>query len=400
VAETHIPELPAGLFEQLVALRRDIHMHPELSFEEARTGEAVATALEGFGLSPRRGVVKTGVVVDIGTGDGPTVALRADLDALPMQEETELPFASTIPNVMHSCAHDGHTACLVGAAALLAADPPTQGRVRLIFQPAEERGNGALHVCNEGHMDGVQAIFGIHVDNRWPAGTVVVSPGPACASSRSFTIEVKGRGGHAARPHEGIDAIVAGAAIVTALQSIVAREIRPGEPAVITVGRFEGGAHRSSLAASASMLGTIRCFDDEVSTALRDAVDRVVRSVAAAYRCEVEVTFGEGCPAVVNDPGVVDIARRAARAVVGDARVLPLPYPNTGAEDFSFYLRHAPGAYARLGGRKPGDELLPTHNPRFDFDERTLAVGARYLESAARHAIAALTTGTVGPEVD
>jgi len=390
VPEPMIPELPEGLFEQLVALRRDIHQHPELSFEEARTGEAVATALEGFGLSPRRGVVKTGVVVDIGAAEGPLVALRADLDALPMQEETGLPYASRVPGVMHSCAHDGHTASLVGAAALLAADPPTDGRVRLIFQPAEERGNGALHVCNEGHLEGVQAIFGIHVDNRWPAGTVVLSPGPVCASSRSFAIEVTGRGGHAARPHEGVDAIAAGAAIVTALQSIVAREIRPGEAAVVTVGRFEGGAHRSTLAGTASMLGTIRCFNEAVSIQLRDAVGRVARNVGAAYRCEVEATFGEGCPAVINDEAVVGIARRAAASVVGEGGVLPLPHPNTGAEDFSFYLRHAPGAYARLGGRKPGEELISTHNARFDFDERTLAVAARYLESAAREAIAAL----------
>lgn len=390
MVEPKIPELPTGLFEQLVALRRDIHMHPELSFEEARTGEAVAVALEGFGLRPLRGVVRTGVVVDIGASDGPLVALRADLDALPMQEETDLPYASTVPGVMHSCAHDGHTASLVGAAALLAADPPADGRVRLIFQPAEERGNGALHVCNEGHLEGVQAIFGIHVDNRWPAGTVVISPGPVCASSRSFGIEVTGKGGHAARPHEGVDAIAAGAAIVTAIQSIVAREIRPGEAAVITVGRFEGGAHRSTLAGSASMLGTIRCFDDAVSIQLKDALDRVVRNVAAAYRCEVEVSFGEGCPAVINDAGVVGIARRAAAGVVGDDGVLPLPHPNTGAEDFSFYLRHAPGAYARLGGRAPDAAHVPTHNTRFDFDERTMAVAARYLESAAREAIAAL----------
>ncbi len=387
-----IPSLPDGLFEQLVEVRRDIHRHPELSFEEERTGEVVATALEGFGVTPTRGVVKTGVVADIGDGgDGtPIVALRADLDALPMQEQTGLPFASVNDGVMHSCAHDGHTACLLGAAALLAEDPPSDGRVRLIFQPAEERGNGALHVCNEGHMEGVGAVFGIHADNRWEVGHVVVSPGPVTADSRSFRIEVQGQGGHAARPHEGIDAVVAGAAIVTALQSIVGREVRPGEAAVVTVGRFEGGEHRSTLPASALMLGTLRSFSDEVAAQLKDSVERVARQVAAAHRCGVEISFGEGCPAVINDAGVVAIAQRAARAVVGGERVLPLPHPNTGAEDFSFYLRHAPGAYARLGARAPGDELVSTHNPCFDFDERMLAVGARYLEAAAREALATL----------
>jgi len=389
MTDASLPTLPGDLFDRLVAIRRDIHKHPELSFEEERTGEVVAQALESFGLSPTRQVAGTGVVADVGDGDGPIVVLRADLDALPMTEETGLPYASVNPGVMHSCAHDGHTACLLGAAALLAEAPPEGGRVRLLFQPAEERGNGALVVCNEGWMEGVSAVFGIHVDNRWPAGHVVVSPGPCCAASRSFAIEIIGKGGHAARPHEGVDAIVAGAAIVTAMQTIVAREVPAAKAAVVTVGHFVGGAHRSTLAGTASLKGTMRCFDEAVADHLRASVDRVVRGVAAAHRCTVAVEFGEGCPAVINDPDVVAVARRAATAVVGADRVLPLPHPNTGAEDFSFYLRHAPGAYARLGGRPPeAAELVPTHNTRFDWDERTIAVGARYFEAAARTALA------------
>lgn len=387
--EATLPTLPGDLFERLVAVRRDIHQHPELSFEEARTGELVAKTLESFGLTPTRGVAGTGVVADIGDGDGPLVALRADLDALPMTEQTGLAFASVVPGVMHACAHDGHTACLLGAAALLAAEPPAAGRVRLLFQPAEERGNGALVVCDEGWLDGVEAIFGVHIDNRWAAGQVVISPGPCCAASRSFEIEVIGKGGHAARPHEGVDAIVAGAAVVTALQTIVAREVTSAKAAVVTVGHFVGGSHRSSLAGTASLKGTLRSFDEETADHLRASVDRVARGVAAAHGCGVEVRFGEGCPAVINDPATVEVARRAAASVVGAERVLPLPHPNMGAEDFSFYLRHAPGAYARLGSRPPSaDDLVPTHNVRFDWDERTIAVGARYLEAAAREALA------------
>ena len=396
MADGRIPALPSGLYEELVALRRDLHAHPELSFKEHRSGEQVARKLEALGLEPVRGVVGTGVVVDIGDPDGPKVALRADLDALPIKEQTGLDYASGVEGVMHACGHDGHTAMLVGAAALLAADPPNQGSARLIFQPAEERGNGALHVCNEGHLHGVEAIFGAHIDPRWPAGTMVMSPGPASASSRSFIIEVIGQGGHAARPHQGRDAIVAGAAIVQALQAIVSREVRPGEAAVVTVGRFDGGTGRNTLAERARLEGTIRCFDNELAVHLRTSVERTVQGVAAALGVRAEINFGEGCPAVINDAAVTEVGRRAARELLGAPRVLPMPHPNTGAEDFSFYARYAPGCYARLGAGDPRSELVPVHNERFDFDERAIAVGARWFEACARLAIEELRAGRLG----
>ena len=394
--DSRIPALPEGLFEELVAMRRDLHAHPELSFKEHRTGERVARRLEALGLEPVRGVVGTGVIVDIGSAIGPKVALRADLDALPIKEKTGLDFASGVEGVMHACGHDGHTAALMGAAALLAADPPTQGCVRLIFQPAEERGNGALHVCNEGHLHGVEAIFGAHIDPRWPAGTMVMSPGPASAASRSFIIEVHGKGGHAARPHQGKDAIVAGAAIVQALQTIVSREVRPGEAAVVTVGKFEGGTGRNSLAERARLDGTIRCFDNELALKLRTSVERTVLGVASALGVRAEISFGEGCPAVINDEAVTEVGRRAARDLLGEQRVLPMPHPNTGAEDFSFYARYAPGCYARLGAGDPRSDLVPVHNERFDFDERAIAVGARWFEACGRLAIEALLDGSLG----
>ena len=396
MADGRIPALPNGLYDELVSLRRNLHAYPELSFKEHRTGEQVARKLEALGLEPVRGVVGTGVVVDIGSPDGPKVALRADLDALPIKERTSLDFASGVEGVMHACGHDGHTAMLVGAAALLAADPPKEGRARLIFQPAEERGNGALHVGNEGHMHGVEAIFGAHIDPRWPAGTMVMSPGPASAASRSFIIEVIGKGGHAARPHQGRDAIVAGAAIVQALQAIVSREVRPGEAAVITVGRFEAGTGRNTLAERARLDGTIRCFDNDLALALRSSVERTVRGVAEALGVRAEISFGEGCPAVINDDAVTDVGRRAARELLGERHVLPMPHPNTGAEDFAFYARYAPGCYARLGAGLPGDEPVPVHNERFDFDERAIAVGARWFEACGRLAIAELLSGGLG----
>lgn len=385
-----IPSLPDGLFDHLVGVRRDIHQHPELSFEEHRTGELIAVELEKLGLTPQRGVAGTGVVADIiGDPDGPLVALRADLDALPMTEATGLPFASKNPGVTHSCAHDGHTTILLGAASLLAASPPA-GRVRLLFQPAEERGNGAKHLCDAGHMDGVGAIFGIHMDPRWAPGEIVVQSGPVNASTTTIRIFVTGRGSHGARPHLGVDAILVAARIVEGLQSIVSREVHPGQPAVVTVGTFEAGTGHNVLAGEAKLAGTVRCFDDAVRRNILDAIVRVAETTAAAHRATARVEFGEGCAPVINDPGMAGVAAVAAASVVGTSGVHGLPEPNMGGEDFSFYLEHAPGCYARLGGRIAGRDPIPAHNPAFDWDERAIAVGARYFEAVAREAIRAL----------
>jgi len=379
--------LPGGLFDRLVALRRDIHQHPELSFEEHRTSERVATELQELGLSPVREVAGTGVIADIeGSEPGPTVVLRADLDALPIEEDTGLPYASEVPGVMHACAHDGHTATVMGAGALLLLDPP-RGRVRLLFQPAEEKGNGAKVVCDEGHLDGVDAVFGIHVDPYQPTGVIQVQEGPVAASTRSFCIVLTGKGGHAARPHQGVDAVVAGARLVDALQGIVAREISPAQPAVVTVGRFSAGTRHNVLAGQAEMEGTIRCFDRDVETAIREAIVRIAEAVSTAHRATAEVSFGEGCPAVINDGRMAEIAARAAAGVVGNDRVIGLGEPNMGGEDFSFYLDHAPGCYVRLGARVADTDVVPAHSARFVWDERTMAVGARYLEAVARAAI-------------
>jgi hippurate hydrolase len=385
--------LPEGLFARLVELRRDLHRHPELSFQEQRSGERVARDLEALGLKPVRGVAGTGVVVDVGAGpgrpDGPTVALRADLDALPIEEATGLPFSSEHGGVMHACGHDAHTAMLMGAVALLHADPPP-GRVRAVFQPAEEKGNGALVVCNEGWMEGVHAVFGIHVDPRWTPGHVILSAGPVNASSRYFKVAITGRGGHAARPQDGVDAAWVAASILQALQGIVSRETDPSLARVVTVGRLEAGTRHNVLAASAVMEGTIRCFDRALEHQMRDGVVRIAQGVAAAHRATVEVEFGEGCPAVVNEPRMTEVARLAAVGLLGEAKVHPQPAPHTGAEDFSFFLDRAPGCYARIGCGFGQKEVIPTHHPGFDLDERAIAVGARYLEAVARRAIGEL----------
>jgi amidohydrolase len=390
VPDSPLPQLPEGLFEHLVAVRRDIHAHPELSFQEHRTGECVAAELEDLGLSPVRGVARTGVVAEVGSG-GPVVALRADLDALPITEEHSSPYRSQTPGVMHACAHDGHTAMLLGAATLLAADPPPSGRVRFLFQPAEEKGNGAELVCQEGHMEGVRAVFGVHVDVRFPTGHLIVNPGPMNANSRAFEIELRGKSSHAARPHLGIDALLAGAALVQSLQTLVARQLPPGTPAVVTVGTFASGDGHNVLAGKAVLGGTIRCFDRDVARELEEGLARIAVAVGQAHRCEVDVRLGEGCAVVLNDPGVTAIAEDVGRDLLGADAVRPLAEPNMGAEDFCFYLDHAPGCYARLGaGTGLSDSPSPAHSSTFDWDERVIAVGARYFEGVARRALSSL----------
>jgi len=391
VPDSHLPGLPPGLFEHLVEVRRDIHAHPELSFEEHRTGECVASELEKIGLSPIRGVARTGVVAEVGAS-GPVVALRADLDALPITEECASPYRSQNPGVMHACAHDGHTAMLLGAATLLAADPPSSGRVRFLFQPAEEKGNGADLVCQEGHMEGVKAVFGVHVDVRFPTGHLIVNPGAMNANSRAFEIEILGQSSHAARPHLGIDALVAGSALVQSLQTLVARQLAPGTPAVVTVGTFSAGESHNVLAGRALLSGTIRCFDTAVARDLEDGVLRIATAVAQAHRCTVDVRLGEGCAVVLNDPGVTAIATEVGRDLLGAESVRPLAELNMGAEDFCFYLDHAPGCYARLGaGSGLSDTPSPAHSSTFDWDERVIAVGARYFEGVARRTLTSIT---------
>jgi len=239
-----------ALFDQMVAMRRDLHQHPELSWREKRTPDQICNYLDRLGIAYRRGVAQGGVVAEIpgGTGPGPCIALRADFDALPIQEETGLPFASLTTGVMHACGHDGHTSMLLGAAELLAAEPELSATVRLLFQPAEETGDGALAMIADGVLENVALIFGGHLDRHYPTGTVVVSDGAVNASSDRFEIKIAGQGGHGARPHETVDAVVVGSLLVIAIQTIVSREINPAHPSVISVGRFEAGTAANVIA--------------------------------------------------------------------------------------------------------------------------------------------------------
>ncbi len=368
-------------FDWLVSIRRRIHEWPELAYEEVKTAALIAEILEKLGISYKAGVAKTGIVAELGEGDL-CVALRADMDALPLQEETGLPFASKRPGVMHACGHDGHVAMLLGACALLK-EEKLPGKVRFIFQPAEEKGAGALAMIKEGTLRGVSAIFGGHIDRHFQVGEIAVNKGLICAHTDTFMIRIKGKGGHAAWPHEAIDAVVVGSLLVMSIQTIVSREVNPAYPCVVTVGKFQGGDAHNVIAETAYLEGTIRSTHKETRKRIIDGLKRITKGVGDLHRAKIDLTVKEGYPPVINTPKETEIAREAARSVVGEEGLLKQPHPSLGGEDFSFYLQKVPGCFVRFGAAKKGLEHIPAHSPKFDFDERVLPIGAKFLAKVA-----------------
>lgn len=387
--------IPSDLIERVVSLRRELHRHPELSGEEAWTAQRVAAELDEIGIEYRTGIGGHGIVATVpGVGVGPAIGLRADIDALPIIERTGLAFASEVEGVMHACGHDGHAAMLVGAAAVLAVGEPPPLPVRLLWQPAEERGSGARAMIADGVLDGVGAIFAGHVDRHHDAGTLVVTDGPVNAAADRFVVRFSGRGGHGARPHEALDAVVVGSLFVTALQTIVSREVDPAHPSVVSVGKFQAGAAGNVIAGAAVLEGTIRSQETDVRDHLCEAVERIARAVAQLHHADVDVSISRGIPPVVNLTGPTAIARAAAARVVGEERVETLRTVNMGAEDFGVYLESVSGCYIRYGGRIPEREGYPAHSARFDFDERALETGIGWLVEVARLAGDRLAAGT------
>lgn len=373
----------AALQAKMVRIRRELHQHPEKSWQEEQTAERITAELSALGLVPRR-VAKTGVLVDIpGQQTQPLIALRADMDALPISEETGLSFASQHPGLMHACAHDGHSAMALGAAALLVADPPPLS-VRILFQPAEEVAEGARALVAAGALDGVAQIFGGHIDRHYPAGTIAVQAGAMNASTDMFFISVRGRDGHGARPHEALDAVVVGSLLVTALQTIVSREIDPAHPSVITVGSFHAGTAANVIAGQAELSGTIRSQHPDVRSHLHSSLRRIASAIGMLHGAQIEARIVEGTPVLLNQPEMAAMAREAAARVCGSEHVVEMRSVNMGGEDFAVYLERVRGAYVRFGGRAEGREGFPAHSSRFDFDESALGFGAAYLAQVAR----------------
>ncbi len=376
-----------------VALRRRIHANPELGLELPETRQAVLEALEGLDFDLRESRETSGVVATLrGARPGPTILLRADMDALPMREETGLDFASKREGSMHACGHDAHVAMLAGAARLLARRRGAlAGNVKLLFQPGEEGYAGARVLIGEGLMEDeprVQSAFAIHVDPLLPAGWVAVRPGPMLAATDVFSIDLSGRGGHASMPHQTVDPIPVACEIVSALQALVARRADAFDPAVVSVTRIQAGTTHNVIPATAQLLGTFRPISEKARSEVREGIERVARGVAAAHQVEVQVHQLPGYPVTVNDTEFAGFVRQVATDLVGEPGVVDMRAPVMGAEDFSYILERVPGAMVFLGVRPTRGEASPIHSNRMVLEESAMATGIalhaaialRYLE--------------------
>lgn len=375
------------VFSRMVELRRAFHRHPELAFEEEHTAQRIMAELDRLGIAHTYGGKGGAVIGRLRDGDTTTIALRAEMDALPGAENTDLPFASSIQGKVHACGHDAHMAMVLGAAALLAESPPEKGNVLFVFQPAEERGGGARVVMRSRALERVAAIFGGHVTHHYRVGEIMVADGVITAQSDRFTIRVHGRGGHGARPHEATDAIVIAGMLITAIQTLVSREINPIYPSVVTIGRVEAGSAPNVIAEHAILQGSIRTTLPEVRIHLHSGLERMARSLGELHNARIETEIEPGYPPVVNTKREAGICYRAARAVVGDHGLMKMDHPSMGSEDFSYYLESIPGCYVRFGARRHEHEYIPLHSPEFDIDEEVLKVGAAYFDTLARKAL-------------
>ena len=373
----------AEFHPEMTEWRQDFHMHPELGFEEHRTSGIVAEKLREFGCDEVvTGIAKTGVVGVIHGSGGKTgraIGLRADMDALPIEEATGLPHASTIPGKMHACGHDGHTTMLLGAAKYLAETRNFDGTVYVVFQPAEENLAGGGVMVKEGLFDRfpMERIFGLHNWPNMPEGQFVWREGPVMAAVANLEVTITGKGAHGAMPFQGNDPIVIAAAIVQALQSIVARNLDAADAGVVTIGHISGGHTYNVIPETVKMLGTARWFLPEVGDMLEAKFKALVIGIAASFGATATAEFLRAYPATVNEAESTQLARRAALAVAGEARVAYMPKPTMGAEDFAFMLNAKPGAYLMLGGGKTGHEA-GVHHPLYDFNDDILPIGASY----------------------
>ncbi len=377
----------ASLTDQLVADRRHFHAHPELGFEEHETAAYVADRLRSLGIEPRTGIAGTGVVGLIsGPVEGRCVLLRADMDALPLVEETGAPYASQRHGVHHACGHDGHTAILLAVAEVLMRHrDELRGTVKLLFQPAEEGPGGAQPMIAAGVLENphVDAAFGLHLSNDDAVGKIIVQEGPVQASSDEVYIHIEGNGGHGGYPHQTVDAVTIGAAIVNELQRIVSREVDPLEPAVVSIGVFNAGYRHNIIAPRAELAGTIRTLDEKTRAFVAQRVREVATSIATAHRATCEVEIRHGYPVTANDPAMTEFVRSIARQVVPPEQVEG-SRPIMGAEDMSYFLLAVPGCFAYVGSGAPERNLAaPHHSPYFDFDEACLPIGAELLSRVA-----------------
>src|SRR5579884_938652 len=389
VSPAEIIKAAQAIADQVIADRRHLHMHPELGFQEFETSKYIQSRLRDIGVPFRAGIATTGVLAEIkGTaGAGKTVLLRADIDALPIDEQVDAPYRSTVPNVMHACGHDAHTAVLLGTAKLLwERRHELAGTVKLVFQPCEERPpGGAIKMIEEGVMENprVDAAFGLHVTPQLETGQLGYRAGPATAASDRFQITIKGKGGHAARPNATVDAVVIASHVVVALQTLVSRETAPIQPAVVTVGAIHAGDANNVIPGEATILGTVRTYDPDLRQQLAERVKELSQGIAAAMRAKAEVEYTFGYPSLVNDPAMTELVRQVGAELVGAENVTQVD-PVLGGEDMSYFLQKAPGCFFRLGtGNKARGITFGNHHPKFDVDEAALPLGVAAMTTVA-----------------
>jgi amidohydrolase len=374
-----------GISEDLIEWRRDFHMHPETGFDVHRTAGIVADELEKMGYTVKRGVGKTGVVADIGNG-GKMVAIRADMDALPLQELNEYEYKSQNNGKMHACGHDSHTAMALGAARLIASQK-LNGRVRFLFQPSEETADeeglsGAQRMTMEGAMNGVDYVIAQHVDPTIPVGTISINPGPCSGGVDSWFATIQGKGGHGAYPHTTVDPFFLVAQVITALNGIVSRRLDPFAPAVVSIGSLNGGFTENVIPDSIKITGTLRYTTPESQKQIHDEIRRafeVTRALGGDYKLKIEI----GAPPMINDEGVSSMIENVGKDILGKEKVLKM-HQTLGAEDFGSFMQLAPGAMYNLGVMKQGHEDYLLHHPKFDLDERALPIGTAVLVETAK----------------
>lgn len=360
----------------IIDWRRDFHRHPELSFKEFRTAEVITAELQSMGLNPKINIGKTGLFADLKFGDGPMIALRADMDALPIEETSGLPFSSKNKGVMHACGHDGHMAMLLGTArALTTGKKKYNGSIRFIFQPAEEGKGGAEYMIRDGCLNGVDEIYGIHVWNYQPLGEIGVKNGPVMAAADMFNIKIKGIGGHGAAPQGTVDAIVVSSYLIQALQTIVSRNTNPIESTVVTIGQINGGHNFNIISDEVNLTGTARAYTEENRQLIKSRMIEIIKGVESTFKAKIELDYTDGYPPTVNHKKQTSNVLKAASQVVGEKA--KEPYLSMGGEDFAYYLQKTPGCFFFIGSAPNKSSLLetPHHCSHFDMDERALLIG-------------------------
>jgi len=366
-----------NISEDIYSYRRDFHKYPELSFNEYRTAETISKYLDSFGINHKTNIGKTGIVGEINFGDGPTIALRADMDALPIQETGDLEYKSKNDGIMHACGHDGHMAILLGTANVLSqSNIIKKGKVKFIFQPAEEGGGGARYMIEDGCLDDVDEIYGLHLWNYQALGEVGIKTGPIMAAADMFDITIRGKGGHGATPQGTIDSVVVASHLVTMLQTIVSRNTNPLENTVLTIGKIKGGQNFNVIADKVELSGTTRAYTEQNREMIKNRMESIIQGVSEAFKADIILNYKEGYPPTINHDIPTKHIMDAASNVVGEGA--GPPYLSMGGEDFSYYLQKKPGCFFFVGSAPDKKDILstPHHCSHFNIDERSLLVGA------------------------